>query len=260
MWQALQLAQKMGKSVGRGQVLQRSLSPQQVLRFLMQLTYSLPEQRAAMSMSKSTPPSYDELQQAEDRALLFHPLHVWLVLLLFGLSMLFLALSAAFVYTRIQSQLPPIWLPPVFLANTALLLMSSLTMRWANKCYRQDDTERYKLALGLTIVLSLVFLGAQIYGWWSLFQDDVLINSDNSASYLYVISALHFLHVIGGLPFLVVYLWRAHKHMREPVSVLIYFSDPDKRLRLRLLTLYWHFLDALWIYLVLFFYINYWLQ
>ena len=45
--------------------------------------------------------------------------------------------------------------------------------------------------------------------------------------------------------------------MKEPVSVLVYFSDPEKRLKLRLLTIYWHFLDGLWIYLVLFFWVNY---
>jgi cytochrome c oxidase subunit 3 len=48
----------------------------------------------------------------------------------------------------------------------------------------------------------------------------------------------------------------AYKRMKEPVSVLIYFSDPAKKRKLNLLTTYWHFLDALWIYLVLFFLIN----
>ena len=45
--------------------------------------------------------------------------------------------------------------------------------------------------------------------------------------------------------------------MKEPVTVLVYFSDPEKRLRLRLLTIYWHFLDGLWIFLVLFLLANY---
>lgn len=196
----------------------------------------------------------------EDKALLFHPLNVLLSLLMFSLGMLFLALSAAFVYNRVQSNLPPIKLPIIFLFNTLILLSSSATMMWATRCYKQDDTERYKLALLITAVLSLLFMAAQIVGWSQLFEQQIFIHSDNSAGYLYVISALHFLHVIGGLPFLVVFLWKAHKRMREPVSVLVYFSDPDKRLRLRLLTIYWHFLDGLWIYLVLFFFINYLIQ
>ncbi len=114
--------------------------------------------------------------------------------------------------------------------------------------------------LVVTIVLSLLFMVAQFQAWVQLFEHQIYIDSDPSAGYLYVISGLHFAHVIGGLPFLILFLWRAYKDMREPVSVLVYFSDPEKRLRLRLLTIYWHFLDILWIYLVLFFYINYLVQ
>ncbi|PPK85915.1 cytochrome c oxidase subunit 3 [Neolewinella xylanilytica] len=186
----------------------------------------------------------------------FHPKNIYLSLLLFSLSMLFLAMTAAFVYTRIQSDLPPIRLPILFLANTVILLASSYTMVRARKAYLADDTGGYQRMLWFTFYLSLLFMVMQGIAWYQLFNQQIYITSDNSAGYLYVISALHFAHVIGGLPFLGLFLYRARKYMREPVSVLVYFSDPDKRLNLRLLTIYWHFLDALWIYLVVFFLIN----
>ena len=192
----------------------------------------------------------------EYQNLAFHPLNVLLVLTMFSLGMLFLALTAAFIYTRVQNGQPSISLPTIFLLNTVILLGSSYTMVWAQRSYQKDDTKSYKRALWATVALSLLFLVAQFIGWQQLFSQSVFINSDVSASYLYLISGLHFLHVIGGLPFLGVFLWKANKQMKEPVSVLVYFSDPEKRLRLRLLTLYWHFLDGLWIYLVLFFFIN----
>ncbi|MEO1625349.1 MAG: cytochrome c oxidase subunit III, partial [Bacteroidota bacterium] len=97
-------------------------------------------------------------------------------------------------------------------------------------------------------------------GWYQLFADNISITHSNSASYLYVISIMHFLHVVAGLPFLGAFLYAARKRMKEPVSVLVYFSDPEKRLKLRLLSIYWHFLDALWIYLIVFFYLNYFIQ
>ena len=186
----------------------------------------------------------------------FHPKNIYLTLLLFSLSMLFLAMTAAFVYTRIQSDLPPIKLPILFVVNTAILLGSSYTMVQAKKAYLADNTARYIRMLKFTLYLSLFFMAMQSLAWYQLFANQIYINSDNSAGYLYVISALHFAHVIGGLPFLGVFLYKAHKYMKEPVSVLVYFSDPDKRLNLRLLSIYWHFLDGLWIYLVLFFFIN----
>ena len=130
-------------------------------------------------------------------------------------------------------------------------------MAWATRSYKQDNTQNYQRALWATIILSLVFMLMQYIGWQQLFSQNILINTDNSASYLYIISGMHFAHVIAGLPFLGLFLFKAYKKMKEPVSVLVYFSDPEKRLKLRLLTIYWHFLDALWVYLVLFFWINY---
>lgn len=192
--------------------------------------------------------------------LAFHPRNVILFLVLIGITGLFLSLSAAFVYTRVQSDLPPIKLPPLFLFNTIILLGSSATMIWAKRMYLADNTQKYQQALIATMVLSVLFMIAQVFAWRSLFNQEIFINSDNSASYLYVISGLHFAHVIAGLPFLGLFLWKARKQMQEPVSVLVYFSDPEKRLKLRLLTIYWHFLDGLWIYLVLFFYVNYWIR
>ena len=186
----------------------------------------------------------------------FHPKNVYLTLLLFSLTMLFLTMTAAFVYTRVQSDLPPIKLPILFLINTAILLGSSWTMIKAKRFYLADNTKGYVKALWWTMGLSFFFLLMQCIAWYQLFSQQIYITSDNSAGYLYVISGLHFAHVIGGIPFLGVFLYKARKYMREPVSVLVYFSDPDKRLNLRLLTIYWHFLDGLWIYLILFFFIN----
>ncbi len=186
----------------------------------------------------------------------FHPKNVYLTLLLFSLTMLFLTMTAAFVYTRVQSDLPPIKLPILFLVNTAILLASSYTMIRAKRCYLADDTRGYTRMLWFTMGLSFFFLGMQCIAWYQLFSQQIYITTDNSAGYLYVISGLHFAHVIGGIPFLGIFLYRARKYMQEPVSVLVYFSDPDKRLNLRLLTIYWHFLDGLWIYLIIFFFIN----
>lgn len=213
-----------------------------------------------MSAQRKLPHEVSDKDYGEYDAFAFHPYNVLLILLLVGLSVLFLALTISFVYTRIEKGMPPLKLPSIFLFNTMILLGSSATIIWAKKCYLNDNTKQYQNALIATIALSILFMVAQIIAWRTLFSQDVFINTDNSAGYLYVISGLHFAHVVGGLPFLGMFLYKARKQMKEPVSVLVYFSDPEKRLKLRLLTIYWHFLDGLWIYLILFFYVNYWLQ
>ncbi len=214
-------------------------------------------------MSETPPqrgPQKENEEYSEYQNYTFHPYNVLLFLTLMGITAMFLAFTAAFVYTRIQSDLPPLKLPNIFIFNTIILLGSSATMIWAKRSYREDNTLNYQRALISTMILSVVFMILQAIGWSQLFGNQIYINTDNSAGYLYVISGLHFAHVIAGLPFLGIFLWVARKRMKEPVSVLVYFSDPEKRLKLRLLTIYWHFLDALWIYLVIFFYLNYLLR
>ncbi len=196
------------------------------------------------------------VRDIDDTRIAFHPLNIIMILTLVGIAVLFLAFSGAFIYSRIQAALPPVDVPWMFIANTAVLLASSYTIHLAKKAYKADDTEGYKRSLILTMGLSLTFLVLQIIAWQALFAQNIFPHTNNSSGYLYVLSGLHFAHVIAGLPFLLGFYLVARKRMREPVSVLVYFSDPEKRLKLRMLTMYWHFMDALWIYLVLFLLVN----
>ena len=186
----------------------------------------------------------------------FHPFNIIMILTLVGIAVLFLAFSGAFIYSRMQSDLPPVDVPWMFIVNSVVLLASSYTIGLAKKAYVNDDTDAYKRALVWTMGLSTVFLVLQIIAWQQLFAQDIFPHTDNSAGYLYVLSGMHFAHVIFGLPFIFGFYLVARKRMREPVSVLVYFSDPEKRLKLRMLTMYWHFMDALWIYLVVFLLVN----
>lgn len=191
-------------------------------------------------------------QEQEDRQFIFHPYNVMLVILLFGLSMLFLALTVSYGYTKVTMGIQSIQVPPMFYLNTLVLLGSSYTMILAKRAYIGDDTTGYQNQLKYTIWLSVLFMALQALTWYILFTNNTHLGSSTASGYLYVISIVHLLHVVAGLPFIYLFLRTARKNMVEPVSVLIYFSDPEKRLKLRLLTLYWHFLDILWIYLVAF--------
>ncbi len=193
----------------------------------------------------------------KEPSFVFHPLNVVLTLAMFSMTALFLSMTLAFMYTRVQSDLPPVNIPFLFVVNTLILVGSSLAMYRAQKAYKADQTRVYKSSLLWTVCLSFLFLFAQIFAWKELFTSNVTLTSSPLAGYLYVISGLHFLHLLGGIPFLIYFLWQAYAYLKAPVTVLIYFSDSEKRLRLRLLTIYWHFLDGLWIYLVLFFWVNY---
>lgn len=192
----------------------------------------------------------------EERNYLIHPKQIVITLVIIAVTALFLAFSFSYLYTRIQSGIPPVKLPTLFYFNSLFLIASSVTLWYAKKSYEADKTSQYKLYIGTTIILSVSFLVLQIFAWIQLKNMNIFIDAANTGSYLYLISATHFLHVIGGIPFLTVFLIKAIKNMKTPVSVLVYFSDPDKKRDLKLLTIYWHYLDLLWIYLVLFFLVN----
>jgi cytochrome c oxidase subunit III len=199
-------------------------------------------------------------QQVNDfRSLPTHPYSIMLYLLLGGLTMLFLALSGAYLYTRFTMNLAPIKIPFLFLFNTLFLMGSSWMLRKAKLFYKNDDTSGYQRALWGTLILTLIFIALQFVGWNLLWSENthLLEKTKVMRDYVWAISIIHFLHILGGLPFFIIFLYTAYTRMKEPVSVLVYFSDPMKQLRLRLLTLYWLFLDYLWIYLIAFFWGNY---
>jgi len=194
--------------------------------------------------------------ESKQNEFLFHPKNVMLFILLFGLAFLFLALTLAYVYIRVTNEVPPVRVPILFVFNTLILLASSWTMVRARSCYLADDTLGYQQNLRFTIWLSIFFTLMQAVAWWWLFKQNINLGTSTTTGFLYVISFVHLVHVLAGLPFLFQFYLAAKKNMVDPVTVLVYFSDPEKRLSLRLLTIYWHFLDVLWIYLVLFFAVN----
>lgn len=191
------------------------------------------------------------MQRTDDfKTLKLHPLNIYLTILLVGLSMLFLGTSGAYLYAYFTTDVErAATFPFIFLFNTVFLIGTSWSMEQANKCYRNDDTKGYQTMLATTMGFTLTFLALQFVGWSQMGSLNGMIGSQ----YLRLLSILHFLHVVGGMPFMIMFLWTAYKRMQEPVSVLIYFSDPEKALKLKLLTTYWHFLDGLWVSLVVLF-------
>lgn len=179
-----------------------------------------------------------------------------LTLLLAGITMLFLGLSGAYLYSRFQHKVPPLPLPFLFYANILFLLGGSLLMHRSKIAYLNDEKGKLLQQLWGTVGLTVVFVIMQGFAWNTLFQNDIFIGHNQLASYIYLISGLHFVHVLSGLPFLLSFIITAQKNLEEEVSTLIFFSDPDNLLKINMLALYWHFLDGLWIYLCLFFALN----
>jgi cytochrome c oxidase subunit III len=191
------------------------------------------------------------------RNYLVHPQYIILTLVIAGVTALFLGFTGSYLYSRVQTGVAPVQLPSLFYFNTLIILASSFTLIMAKRFYLDDETEKFKIALWLTLILSIIFLALQYFAWLQLTDMKIEVNHSTLASYMYLISGLHFIHLVAGIPFLIHFIYVSHKRMKDPVTVLVYFADPDRYRALNILNIYWHFLDGLWVYLVAFFLLNY---
>ena len=124
--------------------------------------------------------------------------------------------------------------------STLLLLLSSITMHGAVLGIRGGKREISTRLLLATLGLGVAFLLSQIYNWWQMVAVDAVLATKSLYAYtFYMLTGLHALHVIGGLIPLGITSWRAHQGG---------YSWADYH-GIRLMAMYWHFLDAVWIVL-----------
>ncbi len=170
--------------------------------------------------------------------------------LLAGIVILFLALSYGYIFTM-GSNWIEFKLPKVFWLSTVAIIFVSVFLRLSLKMYDVDNSKKLKLSIVVALFFSILFVLFQISGWSILLSKGLDLQSSPSVSYLYVLTGLHVMHVAVGIIFLFVSIFRIQKNTSDNIRSLLYFSDPIKRSRLKLLNTYWHTIDFLWIYLFL---------
>lgn len=171
-----------------------------------------------------------------------------------AIGVMFLVLVAAYVQTRLHSGVPTglYALPRYFSLSTIVLLISSYTIAQAPRLYAQDDLVALGRCLLATLLLGCIFAGLQVLGWRELLQNGVAFRGEGSHSsgqFIYLISALHVAHLLGGILLLLVLVLRVRHASRDAVRSLVYIRNPYHRRQLRLLGTYWHFIDVLWVVL-----------
>lgn len=162
-----------------------------------------------------------------------------------SILMLFVALTSAYIVRGVpalnggQKDWIPIEMPPVLWFNTAVLLVSSVSIELARRALGRNDYSRFKGWISLTTLLGIAFLGGQLIAWRQLAAQGVYINSHPHSSFFYLLTSLHGLHLLGGVIALS-YVTVAALRMR------IGFK---RRVVVNVTSIYWHFMDGLWIYL-----------
>ena len=123
--------------------------------------------------------------------------------------------------------------------NTALLVASSFAMQWARNATRRDDLAGVRDGLLWGGVLTFAFLTGQLIVWQQLVDLGYYAESNSANAFFYLVTALHGLHLLGGLVAWARSIFRAW-HAG---------SVADARLGVELCTTYWHYLLLIWLIL-----------
>jgi cytochrome c oxidase subunit 3 len=187
-----------------------------------------------------------------------------LVVGLTGIVMIFISFSSAYV---VRQGLPtldprtnallhdwfPVPLPRLLLINTVVLLISSVTVELARRQAARKALAQFSSIpgvlvdrknefswLALTVVLGLSFLAGQWMAWRELAADGFSVASSPSSSFVYLLTGMHGVHLLGGMVALLI----------AGVASVLRRSAASQSIAVDVTGWYWHFMALLWVYIL----------
>jgi cytochrome c oxidase subunit 3 len=163
-----------------------------------------------------------------------------------SIAMLFTGLSSAYIVRAASAQdWRPLAMPQILWLSTTLIVLSSGTLEAARRNLKQLIAGGYTRWLSLTALLGVGFLTSQLFAWRQLARQGVYISSNPHSSFFYLLTAMHGLHLLGGLLAVVYLLFRTRQKRNDALAEAKRLASADA------VAIYWHFMDGLWIYLFL---------
>jgi len=188
-------------------------------------------------------PSEGDLRRIKDYSPPPASTGIWVVLA--SITMSFAAFTSALIVRQgSATDWRHLTLPGILYLNTLVLFASSIALEVARRRVgafmggRRDQITSPARWLYITLLLGLFFVAGQYVAWLQLRSQGLYLATNPNSSFFYVLTAMHALHVSGGLGGLVRVVHRLNKSILRK-------STLDAAAR------YWHFMDALWVYLLL---------
>jgi cytochrome c oxidase subunit 3 len=163
-----------------------------------------------------------------------------------SILMFFMALASAFLVRKGTSgDWVAVHIPPLLWFNTALLLLSSVTLEVARKRLAREDSAGFKKFWLVTTALGVLFLVGQVAAWRQLNGQGIYLATNPASSFFYIFTGAHALHLIGGVAALIYVAGRKFDAAQVTLSVAAEVTS-----------YYWHFMDALWLFLLALLYLG----
>jgi len=188
-----------------------------------------------------------KIQQEDRYNLAPKKFNMWLFI--FTSFMFFAALTSGFIVYAGGSSAHGLnmKLPDAFMYSTAVIMVSSITMFLASKAARASQFGKQRMFLWVTIILGVAFFIIQLYAWSYLVKNGIYFSNPNaSQSFVYVFTGMHLLHIFAGLLLLANTLWRSYRSIEQVKNIY----------SMQMSSIFWHFVDIIWIYLYVFLLLN----
>lgn len=153
--------------------------------------------------------------------------------------------SAYIVSSKREDWASDLNLPNAFYISTVLIIISSITYIAAKMAVKKDEQKQGTIWLLVTLILGILFIACQFMGFSEMVAQGYYFTGPTSSikmSYMFLIAMVHILHVIAGIVSLLVVIYKQTKGR----------YSSQEYLGISLGATFWHFLDVLWVYLVLF--------
>ena len=188
-----------------------------------------------------------QIQQEDKLNLGAKKFSMWIFI--FTSVLLFMGFMSAFiVYSGGRGHGMQVILPQAFKYSTVIIAVSSITLLMATRAAKGLQINKQRLYLWLTIFLGIAFLAIQVYAWYVLaFKMAIFFsNSNASRSFIYVFSGVHLVHVIAGILVLLNTVLATYRNIPQVKNIF----------KVEMASIFWHFLDIMWICLYVFLLLN----
>lgn len=155
--------------------------------------------------------------------------------------------SAYIVSSKRDDWISDLELPQAFFMSTAIIILSSITYILAKRAVKKSNQKQATVFLVTTLVLGITFIVLQFMGFSQMLENGYYFTGPTSnikMSYVFLLAAVHIAHVVAGLITLLVVM----------VQQLRGKYTAQKMLGMELGATFWHFLDFIWVYLIVFMY------
>ena len=174
-----------------------------------------------------------------------HPKMFSLLVACVSIFMMFAAFTSAYVVRQAAGNWLEFAMPKMFFYSAGVMILSSVLLHASYIFFKKGNAVLYRGLMAVAFVLGILFVYCQYQGWMQMLDMGIELTGNPSGSFVYVLSWVHAAHVIGGIGMLIVAMVHAFS--------LKYYVTPIRKMRFEMTLLYWHFVDFLWIYLLILF-------